>query len=318
MNFSMVMLAQHTVVVDVDQVAVATQQMKMKKMNVVVVVMAIIMVRVNVAAANTIKMVADVVDHTNYIAKSRASLEALKSANLLKSVAINALIYGESGVGKKTLAKHILTTAPVADGNVLGDVLALLEGNRHLIIANFDKISNYHKLKLALDTHKTRIIATSTHPINEPLVDEFFSLKIAIPPLRERKEDVNPLVAKFIGEVYSVFGEEYAQEKILPEMIVADLSTNAYSLKRCVYSTYLMHALGEKDVLAMMEHFLSQRIGGQNDYRELLYLFDIPMIRSGHKKFGSQLAMSEKFGLNRNTLRKKINDYKDQLDLDHV
>ena len=263
-------------------------------------------------------MVADVVDHTNYIAKSRASLEALKSANLLKSVAINALIYGEKGVGKRTLANHILATAPIADGNTLGDVLALLEGNRHLIITNFDKISNYHKLKLALDVYKTRIIATSTHPINEPLVDEFFSLKIAIPPLRERKEDIMPLVEKFIDEVYDVFGEGYVQKKILPETIMADVSTNAYSLKRSVYSAYLMHALDEKDILVMMEHFLSQRIGGENDYRKLLYLFDIPMIRSGHKKFGSQLAMSEKFGLNRNTLRKKINDYKDQLDLDHV
>jgi hypothetical protein len=43
-------------------------------------------------------------------------------------------------------------------------------------------------------------------------------------------------------------------------------------------------------------------------------LFDVPLIKSGYAKFGSQLAMSEKFGLNRNTLRKKINDYKDKLD----
>ena len=70
-----------------------------------------------VAAAEKVTlMVADVVDHTNYIAKSRASIEALKSANLLKSVTINALIVGEAGVGKETLARHILS-APIVDAS---------------------------------------------------------------------------------------------------------------------------------------------------------------------------------------------------------
>ncbi len=77
-----------------------------------------------------------------------------------------------------------------------------------------------------------------------------------------------------------------------------------------------MNSFGEEEILTMMEHFLSERIGGRNDYRDLLYLFDVPMIRSGYKKFGSQLSISEKFGLNRNTLRKKINDYKDRLQVD--
>ena len=252
-------------------------------------------------------------DHTNYIAKSRASIEALKSANLLKSVTVNALILGESGVGKKTLAEHI-TSSPIADGHILSEVLTLVENNRQVIIENFDKISNFHKLKTAIETYKTRIIATSTHCMNEPLMDEFFSLKIVIPPLRERIEDVEPLVEKFINEVYEVFGQGNAKDKISSHMIQLDISTNAHSLKRSVYRAYLMNALSEEEMLGVMEHFLLPRIGKQNDYRDLLYLFDVPMIRSGYKKFGSQLAMSEKFGLNRNTLRKKINDCKTWLE----
>ena len=55
------------------------------------------------------------------------------------------------------------------------------------------------------------------------------------------------------------------------------------------------------------------KIGGRNDYRDNLHLFDVPLIRSGFKKFSSQLNMSEKFGLNRNTLRKKIADNEDYL-----
>ena len=259
-------------------------------------------------------MVAGVVDHTNYIVKSRASNEALKSANLLKSVNINALILGESGVGKQTLAQHIIS-APVVDGSLFNELLALVETNSNLIVKNFHKISNYKKLKLALDIHKTRIIATTSLPISEPLMDEFFSLKIVIPPLREREEDVIPLMEKFALEARAMFDDEFGEAPLLEE-IVPDLSKNCYSLRRSVYNAYLMNSFGEDEILSIMEHFLSKRIGGRNDYRDFLYLFDVPMIKSGYAKFGSQLAISEKFGLNRNTLRKKINDYKDRLKFD--
>jgi len=241
-------------------------------------------------------------------------MEALKSANLLKSVTINALILGESGVGKQTLAKHILT-APLVDATSFNELLALIETNHSLIVKNFHKITNYKKLKIALDVHKTRIIATSNFPISEPLVDEFFSLKVTIPPLREREEDILPLMEKFALEAQVMFDGEFGGIPLI-EDIVPDLSKNCYSLRRSVYNAYLMNSFGEEEILSMMERFLSNKIGGRNDYRDLLYLFDVPMIKSGYAKFGSQLAISEKFGLNRNTLRKKINDYKDRLKLD--
>jgi len=67
--------------------------------------------------------------------------------------------------------------------------------------------------------------------------------------------------------------------------------------------------------MSVMEDFLDKKLGGRNDYRDNLHLFDVPLIRSGFKKFNSQLNMSEKFGLNRNTLRKKITEYKDKYTL---
>ena len=299
------------VVVDADQVAVATLHMKtMKKMN------------TNAAEAehqaiNMVTMDAvavEVVDRTNYIAKSRASIEALKSANLLKSVSINALILGEKGVGKETLARHIMD-APLVEASFFNELLALIETNASVIVKNFHLITNYKKLKIALETHKTRIIATSSTPLSEALMDEFFSLKITIPPLREREEDVMPLIEKFAFEAYGMFGES-SNASFSYQEVIPDLTQNCYSLRRSVYNAYLMNTFGEKEILSMMEQFLSHRIGGRNDYRDLLYLFDVPLIKSGHAKFGSQLAMSEKFGLNRNTLRKKINDYKDKLDFE--
>ncbi len=266
------------------------------------------------AAVKVTLMVADVVDHTNYIAKSRASIEALKSANLLKSVSINALILGERGVGKLTLAQHIVN-APIVDARAFNDLLALIETHSVLIVKNFHEITNYKKLKIALDVYKTRVIATSSIDISDSIVDMFFSLKIVLPPLRERKEDVTPLVEKFTAEARCMF-DDTEHDTFSLSIITPDLSKNAYSLRRSVYNAYLMDSFGEDEVLTMMQNFISNKIGGRNDYRDLLYLFDVPMIQSGYAKFGSQLAISERFGLNRNTLRKKINDHKDRLKID--
>ena len=47
----------------------------------------------------------------DFIAASQSTKEILNSAKLLQSVDIHALVFGEEGVGKKTLAKYILPDA---------------------------------------------------------------------------------------------------------------------------------------------------------------------------------------------------------------
>jgi len=248
-----------------------------------------------------------VVDHTNFVANSRASQEALKSANLLKSLKINAIILGDVGVGKLTLAKFILPKATVVDGNNSNELYKAIESNHTLIIKNFTDITNFSKVKSEVEKNGVRIIATASRDsIAETVYDDFFSLKITIPPLSQRLEDVELLANKFLQEVCELFGDK----EISISFENLDLSKNCYSLRRSVYLKYLIESFDESDVMKIMESFLSKKIGGKNDYRENLHLYDVPIIRSGFKKFGSQLKMSEKFGLNRNTLRRKITEYK--------
>ena len=249
-----------------------------------------------------------VIMNTNYIAKSRASLEALKSANLLKSLNINALILGVIGTGKLTLAQLILPDAPVVDGSDLQEVLSHMSLSDAIIIKNFDKINNYQKLQEALSRYKTRIIATSRVDLTEKISDKFFSVQITLAPLSQRKEDIEPLAHKFFKEVSEVLGHHDDSEVSLKNLSL-DLSQNCYSLRKSVYLKYLMSTLDENGIMNIMEDFFDKKLGGKNDYRDNLYLFDVPLLRSGFKKFNSQLSISEKFGLNRNTLRKKVNEY---------
>ncbi|MFV0481623.1 MAG: Fis family transcriptional regulator [Campylobacteraceae bacterium] len=245
---------------------------------------------------------------TNFIANSRASKEALKSATLLKSLSLNAIIVGENGVGKTTLAKSIIDSK-IIDGRNANELFNALSANSSLIIKNFHKISNYQLLKDALKSNPIRLIATANEDIDEKVVDMFFGLKINLPPLSERLEDVDFLANKFYQEAKHVLLNDEDEEACIDlKTIDLDLSNNAYSLKYSIYKALMIEGFNEDDIMSILEKFLTKRIGSGNDYRDQLYLFDVPLLRAGFKKFHSQLAMSDKFGLNRNTLRKKIGE----------
>ncbi|MDR2790157.1 MAG: Fis family transcriptional regulator [Campylobacteraceae bacterium] len=243
---------------------------------------------------------------TNFIANSRSSKEAGRLANLLKNLNLNALIVGEKGVGKITLARNIVDTAMV-DGADLNAVLSAIGSNSTLIIYDFHKISNYVVLKEALLKEPARIIAAASKKIDESIADAFFGLKIFIPPLSERPEDIEALAQKFLYEAKELFAYENAADIDLGK-IHLDLSQNAYSLRQSVYMAFIAAQFTEKDIMDILEKFFITKLGSGDDYRKLLYIFDTPLLRAGFKKFRSQLAMSKNFGLNRNTLRKKISE----------
>ena len=68
----------------------------------------------------------------------------------------------------------------------------------------------------------------------------------------------------------------------------------------------MMESVSDETIMQILEHHLYDKLGSKNDYRDNLYLYEVPLIRAGLKKFKSQLQLADKLGLNRNTLRKKI------------
>ncbi len=248
-----------------------------------------------------------VVDATNFIAYSRASKEALRSANLLKSLDINALITGEEGVGKATLAKYILNAPMVDGGENIDTILSLIVEHKKIIILNFDRIMHTDILHQALQKNKTKIVATSSKDIFHKISDKFFSLSINLPPLRKREEDIYPLAKKFLKEAKRDFGLDNIDINIKKDRL--DISRNCYSLRVSIYKLIIEELTKEEDIMQMLQDILYKRLGSNNDYRNNLYIYEIPLIKAGFLKFKSQLKMAEKFGINRNTLRKKINEY---------
>jgi len=255
--------------------------------------------------------VVQAVDVTNFISASSASSKALKTATLLKSLTVNALIIGESGVGKKSLASFILPDASVVDASNFKELLSIIETSSELIITNIDESPNLKILLNAIVDKGIRVIATSKISLNHEDIDELFSVKFDILPLVQRKEDIKELMQLFFKEASSLFG---GQTTLNLASITPDLNENSHSLRRQIMINYLLKDIKDVELIGIMERFLAPKLGSNNDYKSFLYLFEVPLIKAGLKKFKSQLQLADRLGLNRNTLRKKIADNKQYLE----
>lgn len=246
------------------------------------------------------------VDVTNFITASDASAQAFKTATLLKTLSVNALITGELSVGKKSLARYILSDAPVIDASAHDELIVTLQSTQEIIITNLENSPSITKIAEIINLNGIRVIATSKSTLTNETIDELFSLKFDIPPLSQRPEDVELLINKFIQEASLLFGtkEEFSFDNFSP-----DLSQNAASLKRQVMIHYLLQDIQDFELMEIVENFVKPKLGSNSDYRKFLYLYEVPLIRAGLDKFKSQLQLADKLGLNRNTLRKKIADH---------
>ena len=242
---------------------------------------------------------------TEFLAASHASTEALRTATLLKTLQVNALISGPKGTGKRTLAGVILPNAVRLDARDFDNVLNALESNDEVVLTHIELCPNITLLLERIRTEKIRLIATASAQYLSDTLRDFFSVKITLPPLEERPEDVELLMEHFNAEADRVF--DLVSDNTPPAK-KPDLSDNAYSLRKQIYFERLMGGVGEAEVIQVMERYLQKEMGSHNDYRKFLHMYEVPLIRTGLKMFKSQLQLAERLGLNRNTLRKKIAD----------
>lgn len=248
------------------------------------------------------------VDVTNFITASNASTEAFKTANLLKLLSVNAFISGEKSTGKLLLARYILPNATIMDASDLDAILLASQSIDELIITHIEDISNLTTLREQLVKNGVRVVATGSDTYAHEALENMFSVRLYLPPLSERLEDVAALQKQYLLEAEGLFGKN---KDLDMSTIVPDLSENASSLRRQLFFYFLLSNITENDLLSIMEKFLSDKMGSNNDYRNLLYLYEVPLIRAGLKQFRSQLQLAERLGLNRNTLRKKIAENKE-------
>jgi len=227
----------------------------------------------------------------------------IKSFNLTKTLYVSSIIIGEAHTGKKSLARYLFPNAILVSGHDQKEVENALENHDELIITDFEKLSN----QSTLDFSNKRIIATANYMGNPALIDELFAFIYTMPALQERPEDVNYLKDLYIKEALSTLMIE--DNTFESDEIQLNLSKNSKSLKKSVFLHLVQHSMDDKDIKGVLYHYLLKHLDGNDGYREHLGLYEIPLIKAGLKKYGSQLQLSQVLGINRNTLRKKIHEH---------
>ncbi len=247
-----------------------------------------------------------------FIAKSNSSKKALKSATLASTLPVNILIVGEEGVGKKLLSKEISKNGYSFD---IQKFQILIKENKinfdnynELILYNVEKANNLIGLMKLLNRYNIKVIATST--LFKDFYNEFFLVIINIPPLLERREDLEELKRVYLEEAKEVF---HLEEIPKSNNIEIDISKNGLSLKKSIFKSILFNSIKENELKKIIENFIYQEFEKKSSYKELLKLFEIPLLRASQRKYKSQLQMAKNLKLNRITLRKKLDSYKEEL-----
>ena len=171
-----------------------------------------------------------------------------------------------------------------------------------VVVTDLQKITSTKSLLDRFDSKNIKVVATST--IQKDVFDELFQVKINVPPLRDRPEDVEFLTKKYISEAKKLF----LLEDELPSVDI-DLSTNAISLKKSIFRSLLFDSLTRENIMELLEDFFKKEFTFTTSYKELLEVFERPLLQAGKSAFGSQLKMAKMFEINRNTLRKKLSEY---------
>jgi len=237
----------------------------------------------------------------NFISHYGELQSIIKGLTLCKSLMVSSLITGEAHTGKITLVASLFPNTPSVDAYENDKLIRMLEDNSELIIYNFEAISNIR----SLDMQNKRIIAIGNYDKAPKSAEEYFAFIYTVPPLRERPDDVEYFLDKFSEKLKK---ELMINDEISIDIEDLDLSENFKSMKRSIYKILLKKTLTSEDIEKILFEHLYDKIEGKNSYRELLDIFEKPLIEAGLKKYKSQLKLADVLGLNRNTLRKKIHE----------
>jgi DNA-binding NtrC family response regulator len=239
-----------------------------------------------------------------FIAQSEISKQILKSAKLSADLPVNTLIYGELGVGKKLLAQEILPNATTIAAKELEKLInnkqINLQEHNAIIIHNIDKVINLEEF---LENLKgVKLVATALD--NHTKYHTSFAIKLEIPSLEDRQEDLDELIKNYKQEAMNIYGSTSNIENIN-----IDLSGNGITLKQSIYKSILLQSMSKNEIMQTLQTFIGRELQNGKTYKELLELFEVPLLKAAKTAFKSQLKMAEKLSINRITLRKKIHQY---------
>jgi len=236
------------------------------------------------------------------VSNSKIVNNIYQSLQSTKDLHVSSILYGEAYTGKKTLVKKLYPNSVWVDGSKLEDVLNALGNYSQIIITNYEKIANID----AINFNNSSVIAIYNKKSLDPRLENKFAFIYRMPPLSERLEDIELFTKYYTHEAQELFNLSLDVKLDNNDL---DLSENFRSLKSSIYKYLLLKQLSDEDLNYTLENYFEKHYRGSNLYKEMLEVFEKPLLKVGLKLYKSQLKLADVLGINRNTLRKKINEY---------
>ncbi len=239
-----------------------------------------------------------------FISLSPSSKKILKIAQLSSNLPVNIIILGQIGVGRKLLAHEILNDAHSFDARELEKLILDkkidLEQYSSLIIYDINRVLNKDEFLVSLKGIK---LVVTGFLEDEEYIGQF-AVKLEIPPLEQREEDLNELIKVYVNEAKKIY-----RSTIVPKDIKIDISGNGITLKQSIYQSILLKSITKQELMNTLYDFFVKELKNERSYKELLELFEVPLLKAARKVYKSQLQMANILNINRITLRKKLHKY---------
>ena len=239
----------------------------------------------------------------NVICESKAVKQIRQGLQMTRSLYVSSILIGAPATGKRTLVRSLFPRTPEVDGRDSDALGKALEMENELIITSFESVTDPENL----DFQNKRIIAIADKEPNPHIIDEKFAFIYKIPPLKERPEDLRAYTEYFLAEVQSIFP---SSESVTLNPQRLELNDNLRSLRASIYREVLFQIMSAEDIETALYKLFLRTLEGNNAYRENLGILERPLLKAGLRRYGSQLKLSEVLGINRNTLRKKLHEYR--------
>ncbi|BAF69604.1 Fis family transcriptional regulator [Nitratiruptor sp. SB155-2] len=233
-----------------------------------------------------------------FIARSPVSKKLLNTLRISSRLPVNILVVGEEGSGKMTLVKEVF---PDLAFYSVEDVKNWKDLPQKFGIADLHNAIDIQRIMEEFEEHT--IIALSE--VSKSEYEEFFPVILHLPPLSERPEEFDELFSLYAKQVQKELGLESFEPKNIPRHY------NAIELKQRMFKEAILQTLSEEEMLLFIERFLEKKL--PMDYKDMLYIFEIPLLKAAKRKYKSALAISKALGLNRATLTKKLKKYENRL-----
>lgn len=308
------------------------------------------------------------------IAVDSAMQEVIRIANRVAGLDATVLLVGESGVGKRELARYIVSksrrkkeryvmincaagheslekeifgcapgvdpSAPegkkgmlelAANGTVLLDTVSELPMDLQMRVSNFLQTHRLRRLGASeAETMNVRVLATTTqdlkkmveeHRFREDLYYQLDVLPIHMLPLRERREDILPILDELVTEL----NKKYHQKKRFTQAALLgmrnyDWPGNLRELRNvvervmimCPSDTIDLSDLPIKGSVDVTEQDISD-FGGTVDLQRKLDELELAYIQEAYQKHGNVRAAAKSLGMDPSTYvrrRKKLEKLK--------